>query len=1022
MTVQERIKDFLSRVVPWPSEQSDGYVNLHWRSLDNRDKTKSFWGGKPVKDVDSFMGTAAWALQRENIKDIYFCTSLQAKAGKNTKGGLKVMRSKELVVSLKAIWLDVDVKEPPKGYATLEDAIEAIGKFIKDAELPPPSALVATGGGVHVYWISNKPLQLHEWQPYAEGLKALAVTHKLLCDAGVTTDAARILRVPGTFNFKLDTPRPVRILGLKPKENDYDFSTALRMLEGVAIQGVPRRVVQKFGTTLTGKPSDRFNSISNESLSEGLERDEAPLPWEPLVKECAFFREAIKTGGKDYSQPMWNLSTLMATFMEDGHGLAHRMGQRHPEYSRESTDALWERKLRERKDRGLGWPSCAAIQASGCGSCSTCPHFAKGKSPLSLVGGSTQGVNASPVGPAQGASERTVAVEDDLHLPPGYILNGAGYICKLEAAKGKAGEAGETVPVQLFLNRVSSPEVEAGPKALSFTVATDLGNYERVTILAENIINGTEMWKILQRGGLLPNPGQRANGEALLMSWLSKLQDAKAAIHTSPFGWWTNEGKRAGFVYGGKVMKNDGTESPSGAGDRVLRTQYMPCGKIEPWYDAFKVVADQQRPDLEAIVAASFAAPLVVTPAEYSCMLACWGETGSFKSSAVKVGLAVWGHPKITKAVTKTTSRSAIHQMGETKNLPLYWDEIREETLDNLYEVFFDATLGVGPGRLTSEVTQRAKGDWQTMMVTTSNYNFVDHLINMQKSTGSGIYRVFEYEIAKPLPGAPGVINEMDASRTMQELENNFGQMGLKYAKMLGSDPAGIDAFTKDICDKFREEVKAQPSERFWTATCGTLIAGARLANLIGASFNVDALHKWLVEQYLKNRARHKDEANEGGTVTHAEEHLSNFLRDNAANAIYTNTFPQGKGKPGEIKVYHAPRLDRGESIYIQWALDDKVLRFSRSQFRKYLSQQKVPPTSVLRGLATHYNMSQTSAMLGAGTEWVVLQAHLINIPVKEGTPLHELMMAHKPILDTAPQGTSLPTPQPQQAPASTAP
>ena len=55
-----------------------------------------------------------------------------------------------------------------------------------------------------------------------------------------------------------------------------------------------------------------------------------PFPVEPIVKGCAFIRDALETGGKDYSQPMWNLTTLAATFMEDGHALAHKMGRTAP--------------------------------------------------------------------------------------------------------------------------------------------------------------------------------------------------------------------------------------------------------------------------------------------------------------------------------------------------------------------------------------------------------------------------------------------------------------------------------------------------------------------------------------------------------------------------------------------------------------------------------------------------------------------------------------------------------------------
>jgi len=82
---------------------------------------------------------------------------------------------------------------------------------------------------------------------------------------------------------------------------------------------------------------------------------------------------------------LWNLTTLVATFLEEGHALAHKMANKHAEYTRESTDELWERKNRERKERGLGWPGCNAIQDAGCKSCGACPHFGKVKSPLHLI-------------------------------------------------------------------------------------------------------------------------------------------------------------------------------------------------------------------------------------------------------------------------------------------------------------------------------------------------------------------------------------------------------------------------------------------------------------------------------------------------------------------------------------------------------------------------------------------------------------------------------------------------------------
>src|SRR5262249_49444381 len=97
------------------------------------------------------------------------------------------------------------------------------------------------------------------------------------------------------------------------------------------------------------------------------------------------------TGGKDYKNPLWNLTTLCATFMEKGDVLAHKFAEgytgdgKNPGYIFETTQALYERKLRERETKNLGWPGCDKIRAAGCESCASCPHFSKGKSPLNLA-------------------------------------------------------------------------------------------------------------------------------------------------------------------------------------------------------------------------------------------------------------------------------------------------------------------------------------------------------------------------------------------------------------------------------------------------------------------------------------------------------------------------------------------------------------------------------------------------------------------------------------------------------------
>lgn len=112
---------------------------------------------------------------------------------------------------MKCLWADVDVGEG-KPYATAQEAIQACDEFCARVAIPLP-ALVGSGGGVHAYWPLDRVLTRDEWIPLAGRLKLLAQTHGFHIDPSCTADAARILRPPGTKNYKLPgNPREVGIL------------------------------------------------------------------------------------------------------------------------------------------------------------------------------------------------------------------------------------------------------------------------------------------------------------------------------------------------------------------------------------------------------------------------------------------------------------------------------------------------------------------------------------------------------------------------------------------------------------------------------------------------------------------------------------------------------------------------------------------------------------------------------------------------------------------------------------------
>jgi predicted P-loop ATPase len=382
------VGDFLTRVLPWPKADEPGYVNVH--VCGTAQDGKKFWSGTPTRTLGEFLDAAYSARSWKSPPDIYMCLSRQGET-RVVNGKIRAAKSHEHALAFKSIWLDIDVGKPD-AYPTINEALAGLRKFLTAVGLPLPSAVVGSGGGLHVYWVSKTALTRGEWQPFAEGLKAAALTYGLLCDAGCTADAARVLRVPGTANLKLPgRPRPVKLFGLLTE--DYEFEKDLAVLRTVDTGN--SRIVMPRDPELEGAPLPIFAGIEID-LGARITHEERIVNLDDVAPQCAFIKEALDTGGAAFGQPLWNLTTLIATFTEGGRNDAHRMARGYAQYNTAETDALFDRKLDERANKRLGWPGCKPIQAAGCKSCATCPLLVLGKTPLHFA--------ARPSAPASNTS------------------------------------------------------------------------------------------------------------------------------------------------------------------------------------------------------------------------------------------------------------------------------------------------------------------------------------------------------------------------------------------------------------------------------------------------------------------------------------------------------------------------------------------------------------------------------------------------------------------------------------------
>jgi Domain of unknown function (DUF927) len=993
--LDQRAKDFFARVLPWPEEDNgrySGWCNIHW-TLITPDGTK-IWAGKPFATPTKMFGFIDWLVQQKNTRDIYMCLSTQRECTVKD-GKQKAVRRAENALALKSIWLDLDVRTPgtPKDkieYDTVEAAVAALGQFVARYKIPGPSAIVGSGGGLHVYWINKTPLPPGVWAGYAASLRAAADEAGLYYDGGCTIDSARILRVPGTSNWKTELPRATKVLGLGA---DVDLATVCAALPA----GGPITAPVTHGGTLgrmdpiwnTGEPLD--------FLQAGCERELPPLDVKSILTGCAFLRDAVLSGGKSYANPLWHLTTLCATFLPDGRKYAHGFAAGHTSYRAAETDALFDRKVRERDERGIGWPGCAAIAASGSTRCKSCPHFGRGKSPLNLglqiYQPASNGTGSTPANAAAQAASGS-----SLELPAGYAVNTTGHICKLEEVKSKEeDQPPDIIYIKLFQNLFTNPWLQRSPLALNFTTTLDLGRTGGVCLTQSSMAAPHDLSTSIFEQGVLPDPEGEKYVRKFFMSWLGKLQAAKSGIESRPFGWIYGDHGREGFAFGGMSFRRGGSKTTSGFITDRMRENYTPKGSMAPWIEATKLITDRKRPDLDCLLVSGFASPLIAIPAQHAVLLSVFGATGNGKSTAITLGLSVWGNPKRERHVKDSSPKSVIAKLGELNNLPSYWDEMSIDKQKNVYDVFTTVSEGVEGTKLKSDRSFAKQGDWQTMMVLTSNSSFLDCVVLKAKDTSAGLYRVFEYRVAEPTH-EPGLISEADASRIMQKLEQNYGQVGLAYAELLGRDPASADKFVMACVNDIRDAVKPRKEERYWPAAAGCLLAGGHYAKTFGVDIDIDALRKFIIRTYLANRDRVAREGLEGGTVNRTEDILAGFLKAYRDETLWTDFYSKGRGKHVVNWLDGPPRgpSSRKTSINVHWAVKERKLRISRATFFEWLSKDSESVSSyVVSGLIDHLGARYDRVTLGAGTSAAGTNEFVIEVSVPPGHALEEAMLAY---------------------------
>lgn len=269
-------------------------------------------------------------------------------------------RTKLNVRFVTSFWIDIEAcadkyaRNPNGGYPDGKAALFAVSDFCKAAGLFLPNFIVLTGsGGIHLHYVLDAPIAPDVWEGRARALVALAKIHSFKIDTQVTTDAARIMRAPGSLHQKTGKLVQAYRWRVKPYSLE-EFDTFVSYAPGaVDVKAIPAAVRGKYDLSMNGDALVDYPAFS----------------YVQAAQRCGAMHKAALRNGADTPYPVWLLAVKTAALSVEGPDYAHEISCGHPDYDRAATD----RKIDSLTGGPAGCKAWGDAYGSG-GPCDTCEH------------------------------------------------------------------------------------------------------------------------------------------------------------------------------------------------------------------------------------------------------------------------------------------------------------------------------------------------------------------------------------------------------------------------------------------------------------------------------------------------------------------------------------------------------------------------------------------------------------------------------------------------------------------------
>ena len=910
--------DFLSNVLP-----DNGWYCL--LAINGKNKKQKLY--------DS-IGSAVYAARNfnKNGYDTYFALS-SFKDDSN--------RTVDNVLHTQALFLDIDCGEDKaknnKGYATKGTAINALQKFVRDTGLPSPT-VVDSGRGLHVYWALTEPVPYNEWFPAAERLKRLTVDEGLICDPAVTSDAARVLRVPQTNNYKDNPPNPVKVLTDVVKLHDFDVLTNLI--------GDVTPVPTIF------KPSEKMKALikSDANLTgydENYENSMKLIVDKTIAGEGCSQLGLILTHQAEVDEPLWRAGLSIAKFCKNGDTIAHEISAKHPDYNKGET---------VKKLEGIAGPYlCDKFDSINPHICTKCQHWGNIRSPIVLG----RRFAEAPVAPVLAvgwdaeptSTQLTVDGRPRCPWPFKWGAKGAGVYMEVE-------DNGESTTMLIYdhdfyvRERINDPM--GSGESIVFVLVLPYDGVREFTVPLEKLQNPTEMRKSLAREGVI-SPHAWGHIESYVTKSVIQLQLERKAVDVNRQFGWTDD--RQSFILGDRIFHahREPTHNFPLKTTKHLFKALAGKGNIDQWSYMANCYAGTGMESRQMIVGMGFGTALM----DMIDNVACCGfhihskGSGIGKTSCLDAAISVWGEPEVLRLKTKDTDNGRMKRTAMYKSILACTDEITNLSGENLSDLVYALSSGQEKIRLNRDSEEMAVGGpWSLIAITTANTSILERIAMDKSNPNAEAQRVMECFFGRvPRP-------DVNEDKFNHALVNNHGVAGPIFIQYVLDNYKEI----KEALYKWRVKVikrfRLTSENRFWSAGLACILLGVIIANKLGlVNYNMEKLSNYIGTVIEQNQLNVINQAES------IEQIIGRYIATNLNGMVNVsnNKTDALTGFSSQQKIYG--------NVVGRWEKDTNTLMLEQSYFKKWLSEEQIGAKETIGLIMDKYDSEMCRCTLTKGTD-----------------------------------------------------